>query len=297
MDLLSRPVTYLTWTVRATDVASHDVVVMLDAAPEMATSIAGQSVVALRHRIASDEVLSVGTRDQAVLNRSGDDLRIDWGYFHIAVPNSEPSKTTISAHAADAFARDGNFAADDDMEGAVASNRYAPHLAVALPFGSIGAQPVSRHLLVSYTEGYAIQRMQQNLRPYWKRNNKPVAEMLDEAERDYAMLEDRGSKFDTELTNDLTRQAGEHYAWLCTLAYRQAIAAHKLVADAEGHPLLFAKENFSNGDISTVDVMYPSAPIFLFFNPRMLEAQVLPVSRNTLFAMPPSRWHFSVCAA
>jgi len=289
MDLLSRPVTYLTWIVHSTDGTSHDVTVMLDAAPEMATSIAGQSVVALRHRIASGEVLSVGTRDQAVLNRSGDDLRIDWGYFHIAVPNSEQSKTTITAHAADAFARDGNFPADDDMEGAVPSNRYAPHLAVALPFGSVGAQPVSRHLLVSYTEGYAIQVMQQNLRPYWKRNNKPVAQMLDEAESDYPSLEDRGVRFDTELIRDLTSQAGDHYAWLCTLAYRQAIAAHKLVADAEGHPMLFAKENFSNGDIATVDVLYPSAPLFLFFNPKMLEAQVLPVLE---YAAMPNRWHF-----
>ena len=31
-------------------------------------------------------VAHVGTRDQNLLNRSGDDLLIDWGYFHLAVP-------------------------------------------------------------------------------------------------------------------------------------------------------------------------------------------------------------------
>ena len=53
--------------------------------------------------------------------------------------------------------------------------------------------------------------------------------------------------------------------------------------------MLFAKENFSNGDIATVDVMYPSAPIFLFFNPKLLQAQVLPVME---YAAMPNRWHF-----
>ena len=31
-------------------------------------------------------VLSAGSRDQSVLDRSGDNLRIDWGYLHLAVP-------------------------------------------------------------------------------------------------------------------------------------------------------------------------------------------------------------------
>ena len=53
--------------------------------------------------------------------------------------------------------------------------------------------------------------------------------------------------------------------------------------------MLFAKENFSNGDMATVDVLYPSAPIFLFFNPRLLEAQVLPVLE---YAANSSHWHF-----
>jgi hypothetical protein len=82
---------------------------------------------------------------------------------------------------------------------------------------------------------------------------------------------------------------GAKYAYLCALSYRQSIAAHVLVSDVDGHPMLFAKENFSNGDIGTVDVLYPSSPIFLLFNPRLLEAQILPVLR---YAALPNRWKF-----
>jgi hypothetical protein len=70
---------------------------------------------------------------------------------------------------------------------------------------------------------------------------------------------------------------GEKYARLASLAYRQTLAAHKLVADADGTPLFFPKENFSNGCIATVDVIYPSAPFTLLFNPRLLRAQLQPV--------------------
>ena len=289
MDLLSRPVTYLTWTAHSTDGAQHDVSVFLGASPEIAVSMTGQQVVFSRNHTASTSVLSVGTRDQAVLNRSGDDLRIDWGYFHIAVPNNETAKTSISEHPDRDFAGDGTLPAADTMDGPVAANRRAPQLAVVLPLGSVGSAPVSKHVLVSYTQDYSIQMFQQNLRPYWQRNNKPVATMLDEAEHDYATLDARGDTFDKQLSADLTRAGGEHYAWICTLAYRQSIAAHKLVADADGNPMLFAKENFSNGDMATVDVLYPSSPLFLFFNPKLLEAQLLPVLR---YAAMPNRWRF-----
>lgn len=102
-------------------------------------------------------MLSVGTRDQAVLNRSGDDLRIDWGYFHIAIPNSEEAKSTITADPGRAFAKDGTLPVADMMDGPVPLDRFAPEMAIALPLGSVGNAPVSKHVLVSYTDGYAVQ--------------------------------------------------------------------------------------------------------------------------------------------
>jgi hypothetical protein len=289
LDLLSRPVTYLTWTAHSTDGQPHQVSAFLNANAEMATSFSGQPVTYARQQTGNLTVLSVGTQSQNVLNRSGDDLKIDWGYFHIAVPTTAVAKTTMSGRTATSFAADGMLAAADDIDGPAPHSKALTEMAVAIPFGSVGTQAVSKFVMLSYTDTFSMEVLNTRVRPWWQRDGKPVSEMLEEALRDYSKLDARGDTFDQQLVADLTRTAGEHYAWLCTLAYRQSIAAHKLVAGPDGQPMLFAKENFSNGDTATVDVFYPSAPIFLFFNPRLLHAQVLPILE---YAAMPNRWRF-----
>jgi len=288
LDLLSRPVTYLTWSVRATDGASHTVSILLDVDPVIAVNDRSEQVVSFRNQTSSLNVLSVGSRDQNLLNRSGDNLRIDWGYFHLAIPKDENATTAVAPYTVTDFAAHGKLPTSDSVGMPQTASEEGPHLAAVLDLGSVASQPVLRHLLVSYAEGYAIQYLQRNLRPYWQRNNLSVEEMLDTAEGQYPVLEARGTKFDAELTADLTKVGGEHYATIASLAYRQTLAAHKLAADANGDPMLFAKENFSNGCIATVDVLYPSAPFFLFFQPKLLEAQLLPVLEYSALA----RWKF-----
>ena len=288
LDVLSRPVTYLTWSVRATDGATHHVSVLLDADPLIAVNDRSQQVTSFRNQTTLLNVLSVGSHDQNILNRSGDNLRIDWGYFHLAIPKDEGSTAAIATDAAKAFADTGRLPASDSMGTPQPASQGSPHLAASLEFGSVGAHPATRHLLVSYTEGYAIQYLERNLRPYWQRDNMPVEQMLDGAEEQYSALDKRADAFDAKLTADLTKVGGEHYAAIAILAYRQTLAAHKLVADVNGNAMLFAKENFSNGCIATVDVLYPSAPFFLFFQPKLLEAQLLPVLEYSALA----RWRF-----
>ena len=79
---------------------------------------------------------------------------------------------------------------------------------------------------------------------------------------------------------------GEDFANLAVLSYRQCLAAHKLAADFDGTPIMLSKENFSNGCIGTVDVLYPAAPFFYVFNTELLKAQIRPL----LIYGASSRW-------
>ena len=89
LDILSRPVTYLTWSARSTDNAAHLVELLLDVSPQIAVNASAQQVTWGRSHAGDLTVLNVGAQEQASLHQSGDRIRIDWGYFHLAVPDSD----------------------------------------------------------------------------------------------------------------------------------------------------------------------------------------------------------------
>jgi hypothetical protein len=287
-DVMSRPVTYITITVQSKDAAPHSVQLLFAADASLAVDRGTQQVSWSRSRLKDMTVLRASGFDQPVLQKSGDDLRIDWGYLLLAVPDQPGlSASTQSSDDIESQFAEGKPLSIDDMDMPRRADRHTM-LASVFDLGQVGNTASSRHVLLAYDDIYSIEYLNQWMRPFWRRNGMTMDTLLEKAEQDYTSLDQKTRQFDDELVADLRRVGGDAYAEVAQLAFRQTIAAHKLVADVQGHPMLFPKENFSNGCISTVDVIYPSSPFFLLFNPELLKAQLEPLMRYT----ETGRWRF-----
>ncbi|HQL09049.1 MAG TPA: DUF5127 domain-containing protein, partial [Lentisphaeria bacterium] len=88
LEILSRPVTYLDFTVTSEDGAAHDVALYLDFGGEIAVNDSSEPVTWARYRIPGLELLKLSAANQKMLARVGDDLRIEWGHFYLAVPET-----------------------------------------------------------------------------------------------------------------------------------------------------------------------------------------------------------------
>ncbi|HEX2971408.1 MAG TPA: DUF5127 domain-containing protein, partial [Tepidisphaeraceae bacterium] len=273
--VFSRPVTYLTWQVRSTDGSGHQVQVYYDNTAELVVHDPKvEKVTFAAEQVGEIGVLKVGSADQPVLRRKGDRVRINWGYQYVAVPPAQDGKLLIAAPDAAREAWDGQVPAAP-ADAVVAAQ--APVLSVTFNLGKVGQQPVSRWLVLAYDDIYSAQYFRTELRAYWKKDGAQINDLLKQSVAEYSSLKTRCAQFDQELMADLEKAGGARYAWICALAYRQSLAASKVVADGNGQPLFFCKENTSNGCMGTVDVFYPQAPLPLLISPSLSKAMLVPV--------------------
>ena len=289
LEVFSWPLTFLTWEVRSLDGAPHDVSIYDSTSAQLAVNSPDEAVEWNGSSAGELSVLRVGTHRQPVLGSMGDDHRINWGYAYAAA-NARECKAMIGAshELARAFADGGTLPAAVDARMPRAVRDAEPVLGFVFDLGKIGDSPVSRQVIVGYDEIYAIKYFGKKLRPFWKRHDREMGDLLQAASKAYPSLEKRCGEFDRELMDDLAKTGGLRYAQIAALAYRQVVAACGFAADANGQPLYFTKENTSNGDIATVDVLFPMSPIWLLLNPTLAKASAV---SNLMYAASP-RWKF-----
>lgn len=278
LDVLSRPLSYISWRVNSVDGKLHTVAVYDSTSSELAVNTPDQTVNWNRQAMGSLTALSVGSDIQKLLSPRGDDTRIDWGYAYAVAPTQQ-SHAAIGGDAEmlAGFVSNGSMPGQDDSRQHRAVSDDPPVLAFTFDLGSISSNPVERHVMIGYDEIWSIKFHGERLRPYWRRNGSGPADLFQAAERDYPSLAIRCAKFDNDLTADLTKVGGARYAQIASLALRESFAANGLAADANNQPLLFTKENTSNGDIATVDVIFPQDPMMVLLSPTLAKATVAPV--------------------
>ena len=267
LDLMSRPVNYVTYQVASTDGKPHEVGVYFETTPQWAQHRIFQPVQCELKETAGQYLLKTGTKEQKILGRRGDDVMIDWGYFYMACDKGKTVQIGKSDEVKNQFKQATALknSCDPSLSGDLTVELEV--LAIAQDLGQVAGETTSGYILLGYDDLYAIQYFGENRRPYWNRKgDKTIEGELNAAATEYAGIMDRCADFDVQLMNKAAAVGGKKYAELCALAYRQAIAAHKLIEDKEGNLIFLSKENFSNGSIGTVDISYPSVPLFLVYN-------------------------------
>jgi hypothetical protein len=267
LNLISRPVNYIGYTVTSNDGKTHDVSIYFEAAPNWALDETSQASTSTSFEKGNLAYVKTGSISQKILEKRSDDVRIDWGYFYLSgEKNKVKSAVGNSYELRSSFVKNGNVVLDKEAKNG--------NIAISESLGKV-SKAASGKIMLGYDDIYSLQYFGENLRPYWNdKGNKTIETAFEEANTEYVALKSECSKFDNKLMSEAAKTGGKEYAELCVLAYRQSISAHKLVNAPNGELLFMSKENFSGGFINTVDVTYPSAPLYLYYNPELLKGML-----------------------
>jgi hypothetical protein len=269
LQLLSRPVSYVSFKATSKDGVAHSVQVFFGASTDLAVNEPSQQVTVQTVPSNSLKVVRAGSVAQPVLQKKGDDLRIDWGYVYVATPAAGRSVqyTTSTQDALASFTSGKN-------NSSIPSGKQLS-LNTVLDLGKVGNKAAESYIMLGYDDLYSIEYFGTRLKPWW-RNGKDstMLSQLTKAAAEYKKILQRCDAFDERLYADATAAGGKEYADVCVLAYRQSVAAHKLVKSPASELLFLSKENFSNGSINTVDITYPSSPLYLIYNPGLLKGMM-----------------------
>lgn len=273
LELLSRPVNYITYTIKSNDSQSHSVDIYLEAGTAWALNMFNQASVSETFEKNNLLYLKTGSKNQQILGKKGDDVRIDWGHFYLCA-EKENTRAGVgnSFSMREDFINSGTLSKDNP-----ASPDEQNRLAFSRTLGKV-KKSVSGYFMLGYDDIYSIQYFGENLRPYWNKNgDKTIYDIFTVAANEYEKLKKACDKFDNTLMKEAIRSGGVEYAELCALAYRQSVSAHKLLKAPNGDLLFLSKENYSSGSIATVDVSYPSAPLFLLYNVDLMKGMLNPI--------------------
>ncbi|WP_443946874.1 glutaminase domain-containing protein [Pedobacter sp. AW1-32] len=268
LDLMARPISYVSFKVKSTDGKTHNAQVYFGVSSDLAANTPFQQVNAEKMRTGELSVLKAGTVEQPILQKKGDDLRIDWG--HVLVATDLNNGKQFIATEAESIK---NFVSGSVSETKNISGKSLS-LTTVLSF-TAGNKATEKVALLAYDDNEAIQYFGQNLKSWWnKKGDQNILSLLEKADEEYTNVLKKSTDFDAKFHEDNVKAGGEKYAHLSDIAYRQAISAHKLVESPDGELLFLSKENYSNGSINTVDITYPSAPLFLVYNPDLLKGMM-----------------------
>ena len=203
-DLISMPINYISYQVRATDQKKHDVKIYFGASRLLAVNKEKQRTNTTMGEEGGVSYVRTGTIEQPILAKTGDGICIDWGYFYIPAINGE-----------------------------VAIEDEGSTLAYTHDFGS--TDKASSFMMMGYDEIEDIEYFFHRYKAYWAHGGKvTIFQAFKTMESQYASIMQRCRDLDKRIYDDGMKSGGKEYAEILSGSYRHMMAAHKLFEDKDG---------------------------------------------------------------
>jgi hypothetical protein len=154
--------------------------------------------------------------------------------------------------------------------GSGAINAGFPVFAFSIGMGAVGKTSSRASFSIGQVRAPAVSYLVKPLEPLWSKYWYDWQSMLGFFHEDLNKAQGRADALDKTITTHAQTAGGTAYQGLCAISLRQAYGGTELVVGPNGKPWAFLKEISSDGDVSTVDVLFPASPAWLYADPAYL---------------------------
>ena len=246
LDVLSIPITFVDFSVRSLDGKKHAVSLSFRASDSLCyDGYAAPPMTGDEFAAGGLQMAFIGQAQQRPLGHSGDHITMDWGYLYMGSGTGTVRKGDSAL-------------------------RWSWNT-------KTGAEKQAAFLMLGYDDIASINYFGSCRKAWGLRSGVTMPGALARFAARHDELLAACAALDERVLAEAEEIGGEDYALIASAAWRHTFAAHKLIETPDGEMAFLSKENDSNGCIGTVDVSYPSIPLFLKFCPELVNALCRPV--------------------
>ncbi|KAF3014023.1 hypothetical protein E8E14_010344 [Neopestalotiopsis sp. 37M] len=275
--------TYLDVAVESIDGASHDVQIYADVSGEWASGDPAAVITWDTNTADGVRYHTFQRQDQAEFSEVRN--QASWGtwYWSTADIDGVTYESGIDVDVRAKFNNDGVLTNTKDTNFRAVNDNW-PVFGFAKDLGSVGSASVSTVFSLGLTQDNAISFLGEgssltSVPSLWKSYFANDLDAVTFFYNDYSEASSLATDLDNRVASASLAAAGQNYLTITSLSVRQAFGALQFT-NTDSEPLIFLKEISSNSDIETVDVIYPSIPLLIWANPKLLAYLLDPLFIN-----------------
>ena len=274
--LFSTPIAYISYQARPNDKKLHNVRVFIQTSAEMAVRNTSQSTSTRRKTANGHEYFYAGNTTQNALSHTSD--LIDWGYLYVFGDKVPGHNLKLGKH--DDMLRE--FASKGTVTSSIISRESPGGTYYSIIYndslGIVNSKGKRAFTMFGYDDTFSIEYFGTRRKGYWSNNGRTnITKRFDDLYENYDDIMRQCRNTDRIIYMDGYEVGGQMYAEILASVYRQTNAAHKLFTDTKGNLMFMSRENNSGGFINTLDVTYPSQPLYWIYSPALAKAMITPV--------------------